>query len=118
MKLRIVENKDIFSDCQPGTYILSFDQFGNKAYHPYLATQKWDEAIIEVNDKTPRGIIRQLVHSVKVIPVYDKEKITPRIMTVLCEICVDDAVRLRQLYVTDKEAFAQFLNELKERYGW
>lgn len=116
MKLRVIDgNVDVG---ELGVYTLSMEQFCMKEYHPFIAANEWDEVRIDLTENTPIGIIRQIVKSYRIIPQFDKENITLRIMKLLCEICVDEAAKLRTLYASDMETFKDFVQELGDKRNW
>ncbi|MCI9050730.1 MAG: hypothetical protein HFI05_02210 [Lachnospiraceae bacterium] len=115
MILKITDSNEDYS---MNIYKLSLFEFGQKEYHPFIATQKWDIVEIDLNENTPRGIIRQLVKNVIVRPIFDKTNITVRVMQLLCEIVPDSAGELRASFLKDKTKFYVIVKELSERYGW
>lgn len=99
-------------------YKLSLFNFGQKEYHPFIATQKWDRVEIDLTDDTPRGYIKQLIQNTVVVPKFDIDNVTPRVMQLLCEVTPDNAAKLRATYLKDKIAFKELVNELSKQYGW
>lgn len=117
MKLRVVTGeKEVFDDVD--TYTLTTKELGEPCYYPFLATQEWEQADIDLTEETPRGVVRQLVSSTRVIPHFDKDNITPHVMYLLGEIAADDATQLRSLYLSDTQRFPGFVAELEKRYKW
>lgn len=114
MILRITDSTEDFGI---STYVVSLKNFARKEYHPMIAATKWDRVYIECTDETPRGIIRQLIDTVKVIPVYDKDNVTPKVLTLLCEIAPDYNVQLRSTYMSGKQEFRKLLDSLEE-FKW
>lgn len=96
--------------------IVTLENFANKVYHPMIAATTWDKVYIDVTDETPRGYIMQLIKRSRVIPVFNKEEVTPRMLQVLCEILPDEAARLRATYMKDKWDFRKLIDELFEEY--
>lgn len=116
MKLVIVDGEPEAEEL--GVYVLTMQQFAMKEYHPFLATQEWDEVQIDFTENTPLGVIRQLIRTSKVIPRIDLEHITLRTMKLLCEICVDESAKLRHLYNTNADAFKEYVKELGALRKW
>lgn len=116
MKLVIVDGEEDVDEL--GVFTMRMDEFAMKECQPFIATQKWDEVRIDLTEKTPLGIIRQVIRSHKVIPRFDKENITLRVMKLLCEVCVDESAKLRALYASDIDSFYTFVQELGDRRGW
>lgn len=109
MDIRVTDNN---IDYGIGTYKISLEDFGCKELHPFIITNKWDKVYIDLNDNTPRGIIRQLVPLASIRPVFDKNNITSRVMQLLCEIYPDEASKLRAFYIKDKKAFRELVEKL------
>lgn len=116
MILKIVADPNYSSSL--GEYSLTLQQFANKAYYPYIATEKWDKAYIEVTNETPHGVIKQLIDKCEVVPIIDITSVTLPMVQVLCELVPDSAVELRFLYSRDKEALRRRLSELADLYDW
>ena len=114
MILRITDSKEDFGD---DTYVVSFNNFVSKEFHPMIACTEWSKIYIDCTDNTPRGIIRQLANRRVVIPIYDRENITPKVLQLLCEVAPDHVVKLRSSYMEGKEALAEVLTFLhRERW--
>lgn len=113
MVLRITDSKEDFGIA---TYKIPLDAFGRKEYHPLLAAKIWDKVYIDLNDNTPRGYIKQLVRRTQVIPVFDDNNVTPRVMSLLCEVCPDDTSRIRVAFMNGPEQMNKLVAELKERW--
>lgn len=115
MNLIITEKE---RDSTLGEYALTFKQFADKSYHPFLAANKWDTMQVELNDNTPLGLIRQVSTVKKIVPIFDKENITPKVLSLLCEILPECAGTLRRSYSMDREDFQKQLNEISSMRGW
>lgn len=113
MRLIIRDNyeSEVLSD-----YVLSLGDFGDKAFHPYIAAQKWDLIVIQVSDKTPRGIIRQLL-PIACISAYVENwsSISPHQIQILCEIFPDYAGRIKTTYATNKAGIQQLIMSINRR---
>lgn len=92
---------------------VTFHELQLKEFHPFIATTRWDQVYIDVNQDTPRGIIRQMRFNV---PVHVKmnDEVTPNMLSVLCEIFRDEAAALRTYFRTDKDKFKAEINRLVE----
>ena len=115
MILKITDNP---KELGINVYTLSLFDFGQKAYHPFIATQSWDRVEIDLTDDTPRGYIKQLIRNTVVIPKFDKDNVTPKVMQLLCEVVPDSAPKLRATYMRDKKSFYNLVGELSAQYGW
>ena len=113
MILRITDSNEDFGD---DTYKVSLENFSNKVYHPMIATTKWDVVYVDITDKTPRGILMQVIKNARVVPVMDKNTVSMKMVQVLCEILPDEAFRLRTVYRQGKWEFIKFLEQLEEEY--
>lgn len=111
MVLRITDEAVEIRD---GECIMSFDEFIMPEMHPFIATTNWEMIYIDLCDKTPKGIIRQMVSTPQVVPVI-KSEMSPRIMSLLCEIFVDESAQLRAYYRTDRNAYDKLVQELIKR---
>lgn len=115
MILKVTNSQEEFGI---NTYKLSLFDFSQKEYHPFIATQEWDRVEIDLNEDTPKGIIRQLTQNIRVVPIFDKENITVKVMQLLCELLPDYSANLRSLYLKNKEGFNDFINEICISNGW
>lgn len=112
MVLRITDSEEDFGIT---SYKVSLAAFAMKEYHPMIATTQWDRVYIDCNEKTPRGIIKQLIDTTKVIPVFDKSNVTPRVLQLLCEVAPDQTAALKSAYMKGAEAFNAVISDLEER---
>lgn len=115
MILKVTDNN---VDYGMNIYKMSLFDFGQKEYHPFIATQEWEKIEIDLNENTPRGIIRQLIKNMTVIPIFDKSNISVRVMQLLCEIVPDSAGELRASFLKDKPKFYKLVKDLSKRYLW
>lgn len=107
----IVTDDDI--DYGANTYKLTLSEFAQREYHPYIASNTWQQIIIDLNENTPKGIIRQVVPIINVIPRFDKDNITVRVMQLLCEIYPDYSSKIRGYFMTDKKALRDLLDSIE-----
>ena len=114
MKLRITN-----SDAAPelGVYQITLEDLADKARHPFIATNKWDEVSIEISEDTPKGYLRQLVGMAIVKPVI-VGPVTARTMQILCEIYPDESSKLRATFMKGKDEFEALLEKLKKDLNW
>ena len=101
-----------------GDYVITTDQFKLREYHPFLATQKWDKAVIELNDQFPLGLLSQLINAYRIIPMIKTQDISMRVMKLLCEVVPDRAVEMRSLYCKDKAEYMQLIKDIASKEGW
>ena len=116
MVLRITNNDKEYDN--RFYYKLSLFDFSQKEYHPFIATQTWDRVDIDLCDETPGGIIGQLVSNTRVVPIFDVVNVSPKVLSILCEIVPRDRAKLRALYKSDREAFYKLLQDLVSQYRW
>ena len=109
MVLRITNKPD---NADLDAYTVSLSDFKSGEIHPFLATTKWEKIYVELCEDTPAGILRQVFFSAPIIPIYDRDNITNRVMLLLCEIYRNKAGELRKLYVQDRTAFIALLDSL------
>lgn len=110
MDLRIT---DEVTGIDPNVYVISNFDFTQKEYHPFIATTRWDNVLVDIDSKaTPAGIIGQLVGSAIITPTINKEDVTPKVLKILGEIYPDSRARLRQAYVKGKEEFLSLIKQL------
>lgn len=116
MNLYITDSEE-FND-RKDMYIISPVNFGTPAYHPYLATNKWEVVYVDITDAVPRGYFKQLIKAGSiVVPVFNGP-VTMKTVLLLCEIFPDDMAKLRVAFTKGKEEFDKVLNIMKEKYGW
>jgi hypothetical protein len=101
-----------------GGYRLTYDDLIDPAFHPFLASTKWDYAVVEVDDDVPKNILRQIIINVPFKARIIGDSISMKKMQTLCEICPDEVARLRAEFTKGKEALNKLVGELKERYDW
>lgn len=94
--------------------VMTLDEFAMPEMHPFVATTNWEKIFIDLTDKTPKGILRQMKTNVKIVPVI-KAEMSPKIMSLLCEIYADEAASLRALYRTNRAAFDEMVKSLVVR---
>lgn len=109
MVLRVTDSNEDFGI---GTIVVSLEHFGMKEYHPLIASKQWTCVYLDLTEKTPRGKVTQLLQRTKIIPVFDKDNVTPRVLQLLCEIVPDYTGKLRSSYVNDKETFNTIIDRL------
>ena len=113
MVLRITNNVQDYDDT---THCITLSQFGQKSYHPYIASKVWDKVYIDCTDETPRGFIKQLLKRSKVIPVFDVKNLTQRSIQILCEIVPDQSAALRIAFTKRDGSLEKLLEELRHTY--
>jgi len=107
----IITNSE--NDVSIDTYRISLDDFGNKEFHPYIATRKWESISVEVSDKTPTNIIRQILPLGVVKPIIaDVNNISAKQMNILREIFPDSSAALYRKFVSNKEEFYALVKSL------
>ena len=109
MILRLT-NKEV--EPRMDTVVIKLSELTNRAIHPYIATTNWEKVYCDLSDDTPKGILKQVVYRHKVTPVFDTESENMCIMQLLCEIYPDNAARLRQSFITNKEEYRKIVTEL------
>lgn len=94
-------------------YKISLEQFADKAYHPFIATQKWDNITVEISDETPRGIIRQLLPlgRIKVV-IKDVKTLSGTQARLLGEVFPDESARIMKLFMSNKDELCKLVEEL------
>ena len=96
---------------------LTPDEFADPAYHPFIATTKFDKVIVELGDGIPNGYISQiLLKGNKIIPKINS--VDGTVVSQLCEIYPDKRAELRFTYLRKKDDFFKLLNKLEEDYNW
>lgn len=113
MVLRITNSEEDFGIT---VHKISLANFAQKEYHPMLAVTKWDKVYIDLCEETPRGIIKQLLRKCQIIPVFDRENVTPRVLQLLCEIIPDESAKLRQSFMKGQDIFKACLDEMEVKY--
>ncbi len=101
-----------------GDYVMTTEQFAMKEYHPFLATQKWDRAFIEINNKLPMGLLSQLINAYRIVPILKSLDIDLRTMKLLCEILPEKAVEMRSLFYGNRDEYKRYITVLSQREGW
>ena len=105
-------------DIEKGVVFFALSDLKNKMLLPYVVTTEWHCIEVQLTDKTPKGILRQLITQKIVRPIFDKENITYPVMQLLCELLPDRAAQLRVSFKQDKAEFMRLVNEVCERRGW
>ena len=115
MILKITNSEEIYG---LDVYKISLKNFGLKQFHPYIASQHWDLVEVDLCEETPRGYLKQLLPTTRIVPIFNKDDVTVRVMQLLCEIAPDFAAKLRVSYIKDKTEFNKLLDEVAEFYKW
>lgn len=115
MKLAIVKSPVSMG---ADVYVLTTEQFAMREYQPFLASTRWDEVRIDLDEGTPLGVVRQIIRTNRVIPCFDLENLSLKTVKLLCEICVDESAVIWKLYTSDKVALKEFLADLGKKRGW
>lgn len=107
-------------DPELGEYILSPEQFNDLAYHPFIQSQRWDVAVIDVCDDINTSFVSQLIkRGTKMIPVFDKNRpITPRQLLLLLAMFPDHRTALVNAQQQGAEELQTLLREMSEQYMW
>lgn len=109
MDIRITNNN---VDYGMSVYKMTLQEFGCKEYHPFIIVNKWDNIYIDLNDETPKGIIRQLLPLAAIRPVFSKDNVNAKVMQLLCEIYPDESAELRSSFIKDKKKFREIVEQL------
>ena len=113
MILRITDSAEDFG---LNVYKVSVENFANKLYHPMIATTKWEVVYIDVVDNLPRGFILELIKKARVLPVFDKNNVSLKMLQILCEILPDESARMKSTYMQNKEEFIKLMEQFEEEY--
>lgn len=113
MVLRITDSSEDFETMD---YKVSLDNFANKMFHPMIAATEWEKVYIDVNSKTPRGFIYQLVkRGTIIIPILTEiDEISTKALTVLFEIFPDNVVELQENYKKGAASLSDYVSTLVE----
>lgn len=108
--------RDYYESDDLNDYVISLDAFRDKAYHPFIAVHKWDLIIIQVCDKTPRGIIKQLLPLGHISVFIENWKtLSIHQIQVLCEIFPDYAGKIKIAYARDKNGVKPLIEEINRQ---
>ena len=94
---------------------LTFNEFKDKTYHPFIATNSWELITIEVNDDTPKGYIKQLIPIATIAVVLTNPVVSVHQVQVLSEIFPDYAGTFKKLFVTDTDKLLELINSLSRK---
>lgn len=89
-----------------------------KAYHPFIATTEWEMVKVDIQENTPKGILKQMTPFVKIVPVFNKDDVHPKELTLILELLGSEGLELYALYTKDKKLFQEKLNSICEQKGW
>lgn len=110
MKLYITDNPNVHTT--PELHVLTTAQFARPQYHPFIAGVKWDQIDIDITNKLPTGIIKQVISHVKLVPHIALEDFTTKTMLLLCEIYTDDSPKIKCLYQRNVKECYEFIKSL------
>jgi hypothetical protein len=99
------------------TVVMSSIEFNKITSHPFIASSRFDEVVIDLNDKIDIGYLQPLLKTTKVIPRVVGE-ITPHAVSLLCELYRDRSAELRFTYIRSKDDFNQLIESMKKQYCW
>lgn len=111
MVLRITDSPEDFGFTD---FKISLSEFGDKMFHPMIATTKWEKVYIDVNARTPRGFIYQLVRrGTKIVPnLTEGDSISMKALSVLFEIFPDNVASLQANYLKGAACLREYVNSL------
>lgn len=95
---------------------ISTNEFNQIRNHPYIASMRFDEVIVDISPSIKLGYLIPLMKHTRVIPKIGE--IDSHTITILSEICRDRAAELRYSFIRDKEKCKEIVENLKEEYGW
>lgn len=99
-------------------FVMTINDFKMKEHHPFIAASKWERIEVDLCEELPGGILNQIVSNVEIVPVFDMKNITPKIIALLSEICVNDRARIRFTATREPDKLVELLESLGERYEW
>ncbi len=111
MVLRITDSPEDFGITD---FKIPLNEFGDKMFHPMIATTKWEKVYIDVNARTPRGFIYQLVkRGTKIVPnLTEGDSISMKALSVLFEIFPDSVSSLQESYLKGAACLREYVNSL------
>ena len=96
---------------------LTPEEFADPAYHPFIATNKFDKVIVELCSEIPTGYISQVVaKGNKVIPIVSE--VNDKTIALLCEIYPERRSEIRFTYMRKRNEFQSVLDKLAVDYNW
>lgn len=115
--MRLLITDEIIKEVSFDTVIMTSIEFNSIHSHPFIASSKFDEVIVDLNDKINIGYLQPLMKTTKVIPRVVGE-MTAHSVSLLCELYKDRAAELRITFIKDKEGFAKLIENMKKQYCW
>lgn len=114
--MRLIIKDNNYESDSLDDYVISLEDFGDKAFHPYIASHKWELVVLQVNDKTPKGIIKQLLPVAGVsVDVEDWNSLSVHQIQVLCEVFPDYAFRIKAAYGNGSDAVRQLIEAINRK---
>lgn len=97
-------------------YRISLEDFGDKTFHPFIATNNWDLITLEVCDKTPKGFIQQLLPLAGIAVILTQDEITVHQVQVLSEVFPDSSAIIKKTYISkDFDKLRELVNNLSRK---
>ena len=96
---------------------MSTIEFNNIHNHPFIASTKFDEVVVDLNNKIRLGYLAPLMKTTKVIPRITTE-LDSYGVSILCEIYRERSAELRYAFMKDKDEFNRIINDMKTQYEW
>lgn len=115
--MRLLITDEVRNEISFDTVVMTSIEFNSIHSHPFIASSKFDEVIVDLNDKVNIGYLQPLLRTTKVIPRVVGE-ITSHSVSLLCELYKDRAAEIRFTFIKDKEAFKKLIDDMKVQYQW
>ena len=97
---------------------ISLDEFADIRRHPFIASNKFDAVVVDLDKKVPVGYLAAVMNVARVIPHIVHDEYTLDDIRLLAELYPDKAAELRFSYIRDKERLKMLILELKQAYDW
>lgn len=115
--MRLLITDEVRNEVSFDTVIMTSIEFNNIHSHPFIASSKFDQVIIDLNDRINVEYLLPLIKTTVVVPRVVGE-VSPHAVSILCEIYKDEAAKIRITYIRDKEAFKQLIDDMCKKYKW
>lgn len=100
MTLRIMKQYD--TSMEPDVYKLSTEMLNIKSTHLFIASNKWDKIILELDEKILPGYLKCLNSTAAAVEVILPTQLSPTLVQQLTEIYPEKSGLIRKAYMTGK----------------
>lgn len=101
-----------------GKVQMSLQEFVDMRNHPYIATNDFEYAVIDLDSCIPAGYLKAVATKIRVIPKIVSEEISNKVIMLLSELYPERGAELRFTYLREKEKIGDVIASIREQFEW